>query len=424
MAVRIRQLLNEGNRLEALLLMDSLPAEAFDLDSLRLLKGESLAQERGNPLAWKSCRDLMGEMMTRLNGEEALRAFRVLFLLPDNELKKVDKPDLENWLENQPEAAPRDHLAVAHWHLLREPGAEELILSDVLALSETAPKEVARWMLEHQQEEQILAGELDLGSSETYPFFLARLQLYFNQERWKDADLLLEDPHRSLSSSLLAGFQAALAFQQKDELTRVLRLQEALKFASQSENFGEFLALFEVGRRMGDLEMQRKTSEALVRLPSRFLPRGEQLSFLDLQFGDEPDFLASLYQKLKAARPDDALIVYRKAILDFIVLGEKDQSLAAIEVLLADYPAADSLRCAKALILSESSASDALAWLEGQEGGNFNLEGSFETAVYAMLLRKNDKGNRAKQLERRIEWPSIPRYIRDYFDKHGLGSAS
>ena len=58
-AIRVGQLLRKGDRLGALLLMDSLAADDYDLQSLKILKGQLLAGERGNPLAWRECRKLL-----------------------------------------------------------------------------------------------------------------------------------------------------------------------------------------------------------------------------------------------------------------------------------------------------------------------------------------------------------------------------
>ena len=236
----------------------------------------------------------------------------------------------------------------------------------------------------------------------------------FDKERWLEASELLEKPHRSLSNSLLSGFRSAVAGRRKDEVARLSNLQEALEQAKRAESFAEFIALFEVGKRLGDRDMQRKACQELVRMPARFLPGGQQLGFLDLEFGADPAFLASLYQKLAAAKPDDALIVYRKALLDFIVSGESETSLKEVERLLADYPAATSLRCGKALILAGTSSEDALAWLEGEEKESLLLEGAFEKAVYAYLLRRVGEAERASRLERRVSWSSLPQYLQAY----------
>lgn len=414
-AIRIRQLLSKGNRLEALVLIDSLSQKESGLASLQLLKARLLAGERGNPLAWQSCRQLLGNLIKGPDEEVALKAFRALFLLPDSELKKAVDPDLQSWIEGISGAEPSDHLAVAHWQLLVAPGKENEVIQDVLEIGKHAPDDVARWMLAHRQEKLILEQDLDLESEDSFPFFLARLQLYFGKEQWTEAEVLLRKPHRKLSPSLLSGLRSGIAWRKGDEVTRLTNLQKALDQAERAESFGAFLALFEIGKRLGDRGMQRKACEELVRLPARFLPGGQKLGFLDLEFGGEPEFLASLYQKLAAAKPDDALIVYRKAVIDFIVSGESEAPLKQLELLLADYPGASSIRCAKALILSKSSVNEALTFLEGDVGDALDLDGAFERAVYSSLLYRNGQVERAERLEKLIDWASLPEYLRSYF---------
>ena len=243
------------------------------------------------------------------------------------------------------------------------------------------------------------------------------MQLYLNEERWQEASLLLDAPHRSLVPSFIAGLRSALAHRLGDEGARLSLLKKALQQARHSESFSQFLALFQLGVRLEDRKIQRQTCEEFVRLPSRFLPEGQELSFLDNQFGAEPEFLVSLYQELEAAKPDDALICYRKALLDFVVNGETAKSQGVLDTLLEKFPHANSIRCAKALLLAESSPKEALDWLRGSDSKQADFHGAFETAVYASLLRANGNESQARHYEGRVEWQVLPVYLRTFFQQ-------
>ena len=263
----------------------------------------------------------------------------------------------------------------------------------------------------------VFTQDIDLSEAESLPFYLAKLQVYLNEERWQEAATLLEAPHRSMVPSFIAGLRSALAHRLGDEVARLSFLQKALQQAKHSENFSQYLALFELGVRLQDRKIQRQTCEEFVRLPSRFLPGGQELSFLDKQFGAEPEFLVSLYQKLEAAKPDDALICYRKALLDFVVNGEVDESQQMLDSLLVKYPEASSIRCAKALILAESSPQEALRLAARRDSKQANLHGAFETAAYAYLLRANGNDSQARYYDGRVEWQILPAYLRNFFQQ-------
>lgn len=423
-ALRATQMLRKGDRLGALLLLDSLPEEDLELISLRILKGRLMAGEPGNPLAWQASRKLLGEIMAGEGRAEAMAAFRALVLLPDQALRKWNEPDLRAWLDKQEGVEPRDHLAAAHWQLLRQPETEDQVMVDVLALVDQAPEEVARWVLDHRQDSLILEREIDLDSADSYPFYLARLQHFINQKSWKEAQSLLERPHRSMKASLHSGFQAAVANCLGDEITHLTSLQEALEKAKHSEAFGEFLSLVEIGERLGDQAMKRKACEQLVALPARFLPGGNRLTFLEFEFGSEPEFLASLYQKLYAAKPDDPAVTYRKALIDHVISGKSEEALKALNYLLNDYPKAASLRLAKALVIADDSLKEAFALLQNEDGQLIPLEGAVEMAIYQHLLRRRNDEEQARRYLRRIDWSALPPYLRDFLKPKVASSVS
>lgn len=413
-AIRAAEMIRKGDRIGALLLLDSLSEDQMRLTTLRTLKGRLMAAERGNPLAWQDCRKILGDIMAKGQEAEALAAFRALFLLPDQALREWDSPDLWAWLKEQKGSEPRDHLAAAHWKLLRQPDSEEVVMQEVLTLADQAPEDVARWVLEHRKDKVILEREIDLNSADSYPFYLARLQYFLNQESWPEARDLLKNPHRSMKDSLHAGFQAAVALRLGDEVSHVFHLQEALEKARRSEDFGEFLALVKIGERLNDQPLKRKACEGLVALPARFLPGGDQLIFLEFEFGSEPAFLADLYQKLSASKPDDPVVTYHKALIDHVISRKSDDALKALDYLLKDYSAAASLRSAKALVLARDSLEEAFAVLQNDKGEMISLEGAFERAIYQYLLRLRGEEEQAQRYLRGIEWSALPPYLRDF----------
>lgn len=413
-AIRVTEMLRKGDRIGALLLLDSLSDADMELASLRTLKGRLMASEQGNPLAWQACRELLGQIMAEGEGPEALAAFRALFLLPDEALRQWEAPDLWVWLKDRKGSEPRDHLAAAHWKLLRQPETEEVVMQEVLTLGDQAPEEVARWFLEHRRDQVILEREIDLNSADDYPFYLARLQYFLNQESWPEARDLLNDPHRSMKDSLRAGFRAAVALRLGDEVSHVFYLQEALEKAVRSEDFGEFLALVKIGERLDDQPLKQKACESLVALPARFLPAGNQLIFLEFELGSEPSFLAELYQKLSASKPDDPVVTYRKALIDHVISRKSEDALKALDSLLKDYPAAASLRAAKALVVARASLEEAFAILQNDKGELISLEGALEKAIYQHLLRQRGDKEQARRYLRGIDWAALPPYLRDF----------
>lgn len=417
-AIRVKKLLREGNRLESLVLMERLAGEVDESPELKLLKCQLLVGERGNPLAWQDCRKGVHELMIT-EGAQSLPAFRVLNGLPELELAKVKEPNLTLWLQEQSEAQVADYLLAANWELLQDPVKEEEVVTRIIGLGQEDPNAVARWLVSQGQSERILAEEDDLSSSETFPFYLAKLQVYLNAEQWEQASELLAKPHQAMVGSLLYSFRAGIAYLQGDEVARITNLQEALRRAKSSERYGEFLAIFKMGARLGDNDSQRKACEELVLLPSRLLPGGQELSFLEQQFGGEPEFLANLYQKLEAAKPDDALICYRKALLSFVTGVEEENALHAMNQLLKEYPQASSIQSAVALMMAANSPTEAMTWLREQVDGEPSYRGAFENAVYACLLRANGNVQRAKQLESTVAWDSIPLYVVTYFEQKG-----
>ena len=92
----------------------------------------------------------MSHLLSKQN-QISLPAFRVLGALDDAELAKFDQADLSSWLAQQTDTLPKDHLLLARWQLLRNEEGEEEVLSDVLALGEEAPDEVARWLVNKGQ---------------------------------------------------------------------------------------------------------------------------------------------------------------------------------------------------------------------------------------------------------------------------------
>lgn len=412
--IRVQKLLAEGNRLDAMVLLASFSKDESQLPRIQVLRSGLLAGERGNPLAWQSCRELVSGLMES-GGEQALPAFRVLGMLPDEEFAKFESHNLASWIDKQPEAQSDDHLLAARWQLARGSDDQAGILEQVLDLGAEAPEQVARWLVRQGQTQAIFERGTDLEANDSFPFYLAKLQVYFNEERWEEAAAHLEKPHRSMAASLLAGFRAGVAAFLGDEVGRLSNLQEALRKAKSSENFAEYLALFRLGVRLQDEEMQQKTCEELVLLPSRFLPGGESLGFLEQQFGDDPDYLASLYQKLIAAKPDDALIIYRKALVDFVLTGEVAPSLSSLEGLSKRFPESSLIRSARAFVLVQEDPAQALDLVSGAGSEGPSRTGVFETAVKALLLRVNGHPSQADNLERQIEWSTLPTYLQVFF---------
>lgn len=414
LAIRIRAMLWRGDRLNALLLLDELSDVDLELPALRVLKGQVLAGESGNPLAWQEARRILGDLMIAGKQTETLQAYRGLLLLPDKELQKWEEPDLSHWVEEHPNAGPEDKLGAAHWRLLRDPKAKEEVLNGVLALAGDAPEQVARWVLEHQNDEVILERDLDLNSKSDYPFFLARLQHFLNKESWEQAEALLESPHRVMKASLLLGFQAAVSNRLKNEVSHLRHLQEALRSAKQSEDHREFVSLFEVGKRLGDEVLRRRACEGLVKLPARFLPGGESLAFLEFEFGEEPEFLLSLYQNLHAAKPDDPVVTYRKALIDYVTTGNSEASLKGLNWLLEDYPKATSIRFAKALVIAGESVEEAFTFLRNDRGETIPMDGAVEKAIFQYLLRLRGEDEAAMRYARQVDWSNLPPYLSDF----------
>lgn len=413
-AIRAEEMLRNGDRLGALLLLDELAAEDLELPSLRILKGRILAGERGNPLAWQECGTILGDLMVTGNQREALAAFRALVTLPDEALEKWEKPDLHDWVKDNIHAQASDYLAAAHWQLIRNPASEDEVMEEVLALADGAPEEVARWMLENGKDQLILEHELDLSSADSYPFYLARLQSFLNQQSWETAHEHLKNSHRSMKASLHAGFQAAVTRRLGDDVAYFSHLQQALEKAERSEDYGEFLSLIKIGERLDDQNMKQKACEGLVSMSARFLPRGNQLAFLEFEFGSDPEFLASAYQKLSAAKPDDPVLTYRMALIDHVILKKSAEARKALDFLLKDYPEATSLRCAKALVIAQDSLEDAFALLQNDDEQLIPLEGALESAIYQYLLRMRGEGELAQRYLRTIDWSALPPYLRSF----------
>ena len=102
----------------------------------------------------------------------SLPAFRVLGALDDAELAKFDQADLSSWLERQKDIRPKDRLLLARWQLLQNGESNEDILSEVLALGEEAPDEVARWLVSEDQIDLIFSQDIDLAQADSLPFYL------------------------------------------------------------------------------------------------------------------------------------------------------------------------------------------------------------------------------------------------------------
>mgnify|MGYP001206696029 CR=1 FL=1 len=407
-----RKLAMQGRLLEAIEEAREIEASGALPKEVSLLLAEMLPRLPGNPVAVSQAKERMLALMQDTEEEIALRAWRLLPLLPAELRDPGASFDPVAWLASKPGATPADRVAARRLLVERLPEAARAAAineqgAELIKEPETIPF-LVRWLLETGNGETLLAlPEAALLGDVTV--FSARLQVLLEKDRLDEAKAWLAKAPKGFPESI-SGSLAAVFLQREGRTSESISAwQRVLDRATNLQVYGDLLSILRVAERFGDHDAAQRAVEAIIALPPNRLPASESLEFLEPRFAAKPEAWLEFWRGVLRFRPADPVAGEQVSFLEL----EDDRANAAealdrTEKALQRFPAVPRFRATHALwLLREHRDEEALQLLRAA-GLNWNEAEPIAQVAYALALFRSGNRNEAQSLVSEIPWNRVP----------------
>ncbi len=406
-----RKLALQGRFLESVEEARALEVDAPSEEN-SLLIAEVLPRLPGNPVAARQARDRIVKLMESPDEAVALRAWRLLTILPADLRDPGPDFDPTAWLAKKSTALAADRVAAARLEVSRLPAGEqaEAIRSKAneLAKDLAAMPALVRWCLENERGIALL--DLPETSFLADPaVFSARLQVLLETERYSEAKAFLAKAPAGFPESVAGSLTAVFLKIEGRSSESVSAWRRVLDRASSLQVYSDCLSILRVAERFGEEEVAENVVKVIVAMPGNRLPPSESLEFLEPRFAERQGEWLAFWRGLLRFRGNDPIAGEQVAFLELGVSGGIDPqvNIERTGKALQRYPSVPRFRATHALwLLRENRNQEAMDVLRDSEINWNEADPQARTAYIIALLRLGARSD-AESLARSIPWQKI-----------------
>lgn len=406
-----RKLALQGRFLESI-------EEARELEALSpsaelsLLLAELLPRLPGNPVAARQARERILTLMGQEDEAIALRAWRLLALLPADLRDPGPDFDPSAWLASKKSAKAADRVAAAKLEISRlGPGEQAAAMREkAVKLSEdsAAMPALVRWYLESGRSKELL----DLPESAFLAdasVFSARLQVLLEVRRFPEAKALLAKAPAGFPESVAGSLAAVFARIEGRTSEAVSLWRRVTDRAASLQVYADCVSILKVAERFGEEKAAEDVVKVIVSLPGNRLPSSEALEFLEPRFSGRPGEWLEFWRGLLRFRSNDPFAAEQVAFLELGQTGGIDGAvnLERTNKALLRFPTVARFRATHALwLLHEKRAAEALEVLRQSEL-NWNEADPHSRTAYVLALYSTGARGEAESLAATIRWDQV-----------------
>jgi tetratricopeptide (TPR) repeat protein len=342
----------------------------------------------------------------------ALRAWRLLPLLPPGLRDPGASFDPVAWVASKPGAAPSDRVAARRLLVDRLPEADrpEAMRKQSLELlgdSEAVPY-LVRWLLESGNGELLLELPESVFLSEV-TVFSARLQVLLERNRLDEAKAWLARAPEDFPVTVAGSLEAVFLRREGRASESLSAWRRVLDRAVNLQVYGELLSILQIAERFGDEAAAQSAVDAIVALPPNQLPASERLEFLEPRFVAKPGAWLEFWRGMLRFRPGDAFAAEQ---VSFMELGETEgvdaaAALDRTEKALKRFPAVPRFRATYALWLLREQRNDEALKLLRESSLNWNEAEPMVRVAYALALFRSGARAEAQALVAVLPWDRV-----------------
>jgi hypothetical protein len=360
-----------------------------------------------------------------VGGDTALPAFRLLAGVPLEEFRDDAFPDLESWIQTQPEATTDDHLLALIQRRYRFPDRlNDLAKQAIDRFAAKDPAAVGRWLNQVGLAEQTLTLLPEEQAAADVGPFLARADALIALERWPDAVKWLASPHQKAEKIEIQSRRMICDGKPDNGTRRSKAWADALLEVGGTGPDPD--ALLEFSRRMQEAGLKELAAEAMVaavRTGRGRLPFWHQIRDLLpwLQARQQGQAIAEVCSVMARLQPSNPEVVIEALDMDCILGKSKAATLLKqIEELEKQHPTVREMirfRELKGTVLLQADQPEAALTacgpdVTGHENPSDRLI-AVTAAAKAMLGQNPD----AAQLFERVVWKHKLREEKDFFTR-------
>jgi tetratricopeptide (TPR) repeat protein len=407
-----RKLAMQGRLLESVEEARMIEASGVLPTEVSLLLAEILPRLPDNPVAAGQARDRIHALLG--NGDEsvALRAWRLLSLLPPGLRDPGASFDPVTWVASKPGAVPSDRVAARRLLVDRLPEAERpeairKLSLELLGDSEAVPY-LVRWLLESGNGELLLELPESVFLSEV-TVFSARLQVLLERNRLDEAKAWLARAPEDFPVTVAGSLEAVFLRREGRASESLSAWRRVLDRAVNLQVYGELLSILQIAERFGDEAAAQSAVDAIVALPPNQLPASERLEFLEPRFVAKPGAWLEFWRGMLRFRPGDAFAAEQ---VSFMELGETEgvdaaAALDRTEKALKRFPAVPRFRATYALWLLREQRNDEALKLLRESSLNWNEAEPMVRVAYALALFRSGARAEAQALVAVLPWDRV-----------------
>lgn len=407
-----RKLAMQGRLLEAVEEARALEDSGAMPTEVSLLLSEILPRLPGNPVAARQAKERILALMESADETVALRAWRLLSILPPELRDPGPTFDPVAWVSARGGATAADRVAARRFEVDRLPEAERAAAitekaKEVLADAEAVPF-LIRWLLETNH------GDLLLEFPETAFLgdvggFSARLQVLLEEDRLDEAKAWLARAPKGFPEAVAGSLEAVFLQREGRASESLSAWRRALDRAANLQVYGDLLSILRVAERFRDERAAEDAVEAIVALPPNRLPASEALEFLEPRFAARPQAWLEFWRGVLRFRPADPVAGEQVSFLELGESGPVDAQAAMDRTAkaLRRFPATPRFRATHALwLLREKRDAEALALLR-ESDLNWNEAEPVVRTAYALALFRSGARADAQTLVSGIPWDRV-----------------
>lgn len=407
-----RKLAMQGRLLESVEEARAIEASGALPTEVSLLLAEILPRLPDNPVAAGQARDRIHALLEDRDESVALRAWRLLPLLPVTLRDPGASFDPVGWVASKPAATPADRVAARRLLVDRLPEAERTDAmreqgGELLKDPEAVPY-LIRWLLESGNGGLLLEFPESVFLNEV-TVFSARLQVLLERNRLDEAKAWLAKAPKDFPETISGSLEAVFLRREGRSSESLSAWRRVLDRSVNLQVYGELLSILHVAERFGDEAAARSAVDAIVALPPNRLPSSENLEFLEPRFVENPGAWLEFWRGMLRFRPGDAFAAEQ---VSFLELGETDgvdaaAALERMEKALQRFPAVPRFRATHALwLLREQRNEEALKLLR-ESGLNWNEAEPMARVAYALALFRSGSRAEAQALVAVLPWDRV-----------------
>lgn len=407
-----RKLAMQGRLLEAVEEAREIETSGALPTDVSLLLAEILPRLPGNPVAATQARERILALIQNPDETIALRAWRLLPLLPVGQRDPGPDFDPVSWVASKPGATAADRVAARRLLVERLPEAQRSealkqqgkeLLSDPAAVPY-----LVRWMLETGNGAQLLEFPQSalLGDVTVYS---ARLQVLLEMNRLDEAKEWLKKAPKDFPETIAGSLEAVFLRREGRTSESISAWQRVLDRATNLQVYSDLVSILRVAERFQDESAAKNAVEAIVALPPNRLPASEALEFLEPRFDGRREAWLEFWRGVLQFRPGDAVAAEQ---VSFLELGDPSSADAAAALertgkALQRFPAVPRFRATHALWLVHENRNEEALKLLREAGLNWNEAEPIARVAYALALFRSGERGEAQSLVSGIPWNRV-----------------